>query len=106
MGENGPEVDIQDISQNSPQEEVNPNRNPNLQPYGGAYRQHVAASSRPEEAMLITAIILACAYCFVAGQFFEFLSKNEPSLTTVKSLLLSLSWPGNVAMFLLMRCVR
>ncbi len=41
--------------------------------------------------MLITAIILACAYCFVAGQFFEFLSKNEPSLTTVKSLLLSLS---------------
>ncbi|CAI1230389.1 Uncharacterised protein [Serratia ficaria] len=50
--------------------------------------------------------ILACAYCFVAGQFFEFLSKSEPSLTTVKSLLLSLSWPGNVAMFLLMRCVR
>ncbi|CAI1785410.1 Uncharacterised protein [Serratia entomophila] len=56
--------------------------------------------------MLITAIILACAYCFVAGQFFEFLSKNEPNLTMVKSLLLSLSWPGNIAMFLLLRCVR
>jgi|GEM_PF-6409176 len=56
--------------------------------------------------MLITAIILACAYCFVAGQFFEFLSKNEPSLTTVKSLLLSLSWPGNAVLFLLMRCMR
>lgn len=55
--------------------------------------------------MLIIAI-LACAYCFVAGQFFEFLSKNEPGLTTVKSLLLSLAWPGNAVLFLLMRCVR
>ena len=55
--------------------------------------------------MLILAI-LACAYCFVAGQSFEFLSKNEPSLTTVKSLPLSLSWPGNAVLFLLMRCVR
>lgn len=106
MGQTRREADIQTNDPHSPQEEVNPNRNPNLQLHGDADRQHVAASSRPEEAMLITAIILACAYCFVAGQFFEFLSKNEPSLTTVKSLLLSLSWPGNVVAFLVMRCVR
>lgn len=44
--------------------------------------------------LITVAIIAACAYCFVAGQFFEFLSKNDPSLTTVKSLLISLAWPG------------
>lgn len=56
--------------------------------------------------LITVAIIAACAYCFVAGQFFEFLSKNDPSLTTVKSLLISLAWPGNAVLFLLMRCAR
>ena len=55
--------------------------------------------------MLILAI-LACAYCFVAGQFYEFSRKNSPAVPFVKNLLLSLAWPGNVAAFLLMRCVR
>lgn len=56
--------------------------------------------------MLITAIILACAYCFVSGQFYEFFRKNSPAVPVIKNLLLSLAWPGNVVAFLVMRCVR
>jgi hypothetical protein len=106
MGANGPEADIQINNPHSPQEEVNPNRNTDIQLYRAPDRQHVAASSRPEEAMLITAIILACAYCFVAGQCYEFYSKGYPPVPAIKNLLLSLAWPGNVVAFLLMRCVR
>lgn len=54
--------------------------------------------------MLIIAILLACAYCFVAGQSYEFYSKFDPSVSVVKNLLLSLAWPGNAVMFLLLRC--
>ncbi|HFD2079426.1 recombination protein NinB [Serratia marcescens] len=31
---------------------------------------------------------------------------QEPTLSTTKMLLLSLAWPGNAVLFLLMRCVR
>ncbi|CUZ08136.1 Uncharacterised protein [Serratia marcescens] len=55
--------------------------------------------------MLIIAI-LASAYCFIAGRSFEFFCKYEPTLSTTKMLLLSLAWPGNAVLFLLMRCVR
>ena len=55
--------------------------------------------------MLILAI-LACAYCFVAGQRYEFYSKGYPPVPAIKNLLLSLAWPGNVVAFVLMRCVR
>ncbi len=52
------------------------------------------------------AIISACAYCFIAGRSFEFFCKYGPILSTTKMLLLSLAWPGNAVLFLLMRCVR
>lgn len=55
--------------------------------------------------MLILAI-LACAYCFVAGQCYEFYSKGYPPVPAIKNLLLSLAWPGNVVAFLVMRCAR
>ena len=45
-------------------------------------------------------------YIFVAGQSYEFYSKFNPSVSVVKNLLLSLAWPGNAVMFLLMRCLR
>lgn len=54
----------------------------------------------------ICIVVLLCAYCFVAGQFYEFFRKSSPAVPFVKNLLLSLAWPGNVAAFLLMRCVR
>ncbi len=47
-----------------------------------------------------------CAYCFIAGRSFELFYKYEPTLSTTKMLLLSLAWPGNAVLFLLMRCVR
>lgn len=57
--------------------------------------------------ILITFVIIAaCAYCFIAGRSFEFFCKYEPTLSTTKMLLLSLAWPGNAVLFLLMRCMR
>ncbi|CAI0871265.1 Uncharacterised protein [Serratia entomophila] len=50
--------------------------------------------------------ILACTYCFVAGQCYEFYSKGYPPVPATKNLLLSLAWPGNVVTFLVMRCGR
>lgn len=45
-------------------------------------------------------------YIFVAGQSYEFYSKFNPKVSAVKNLLLSLAWPGNVVLFLLLRCWR
>mgnify|MGYP000241656047 CR=1 FL=1 len=57
--------------------------------------------------ILITfATIAACAYCFIAGRSFELFCKYVPTPSTTKMLLLSLAWPGNAVLFLLMRCVR
>lgn len=56
--------------------------------------------------LITAAIIIACAYCFIAGRSFEFFCKYEPTLSTTKMLLLSLAWPGNAVLFLLMKCVR
>jgi hypothetical protein len=51
-------------------------------------------------------VVLLCAYFFISGMCFEFYDKNEPTLSTIKSLLLSLAWPGNAVLFLLLRCVK
>ncbi len=56
--------------------------------------------------LILIGVIAACAYCFIAGRSFEFFCKYEPTLSTTKMLLLSLAWPGNAILFLLMRCVR
>lgn len=57
--------------------------------------------------ILITVVIIAaCAYCFIAGRCFELFRTCDPTLSTTKMLLLSLAWPGNAVLFLLMRCVR
>ncbi len=56
--------------------------------------------------LILIGVIAACAYCFIAGRCFEFFSKCDPTLSTTKMLLLSLTWPGNAVLFLLMRCVR
>jgi hypothetical protein len=53
-------------------------------------------------------ILLAvfAAYIFIAGRFYESYTKGSPSLTIIKNLLLSLAWPGNAVLYLLMRCVK
>lgn len=56
--------------------------------------------------LITVAIIATCVYCFIAGRSFEFFCKYEPTLSTTKMLLLSLAWPGNAVLFVLMRCVR
>lgn len=56
--------------------------------------------------MLITAIILACAYFFIAGQYYSFIENNDPSQPMLKQVLISLAWPVNVSVYLLLRCVR
>ncbi|PYA62708.1 hypothetical protein DMW52_02855 [Serratia marcescens] len=56
--------------------------------------------------LILIGVIAACAYCFIAGRSFEFFCKYEPTLSTTKMLLLSLAWPGNAVLFLLVRCVR
>lgn len=94
------------INPHSPQEAVTTKRNNHIPLYRDPRRQHVAASSCTEKTMLITAIILACAYSFVAGQCYEFYSKGYPPVPAIKNLLLSLAWPGNVVAFVLMRYVR
>jgi hypothetical protein len=59
--------------------------------------------------MRILTIILALifiAYIFIAGRFYESYTKDSPSMTIIKNLLLSLAWPGNAVLYLLMRCVK
>lgn len=51
-------------------------------------------------------ILILIAYAFVAGQCFEFYSREYPPIPTIKNLLLSLAWPGNAVLFLLLRCVK
>ncbi|CAI1820498.1 Uncharacterised protein [Serratia quinivorans] len=59
--------------------------------------------------MSILTIIFALiflAYIFIAGRFYECHTKDSPPLTIIKNLLLSLAWPGNAVLFLLLRCVK